>query len=104
VGTVVLGYVNGQPISIEDVWLFPGAPEEIVLSWSLVCEDKRTFFTCSDQDDDDDVFQRITYIDFQKPYLWKSNRRMYLDGSQGGLSIDKMGSNVGNGPLLLNTS
>lgn len=120
---VVLGKVNGKPIVIDDVWLFPGAPEEIVLSWGLTCEDKKTFYTYCDQDDD--VFQRIAlrksftgmgdlvlfdqsrrnrleYINFHKPYVWKSRHRTHIEGSISQPHYDKTGSKVGTSPFLMN--
>jgi hypothetical protein len=93
VGSTLLWYVNGKPIVIDDVWLLPGAPESVVLSWSPIEDDKVTFRDFSDPDDD--VNQRITirkgfagmnqdamfdrrqveklgYINFQRPDVWKS--------------------------------
>jgi hypothetical protein len=40
VGSVLLGYVNGKPIIIDDQWLFPGAPQEVLLTWSRIRDDK----------------------------------------------------------------
>jgi hypothetical protein len=43
-----LGYVNDVPIVIDDVWLFPMAPAEVVLSWHRIRRNK-TFITSSSQ-------------------------------------------------------